>query len=101
MLVSAFAVTFAFSMGVSRAKAIAALRCICGRAYVYIYMCVAKEICTRPLPHSHDPDQSPKHGVEVMASPNEAIGLKTTMSDWVYFLEALDAWCPQILLSIF
>jgi hypothetical protein len=69
--------------------------------YVYIYMYVAKEICTRSLPHSHDPDQSLKHGVEIMALPNEVNGLKTTMSDWVYFLEALEARCPQIFLSIF
>jgi hypothetical protein len=27
-----------FSMGVSRATAIAALRCICGRSYIYIYI---------------------------------------------------------------
>ena len=58
-------------------------------------MYVVKDDCVRSSPHSQDPDQAPKHGAEVMTLPNQIIGKNTAMSSWVYFLETVEARCPQ------
>ena len=52
--------------------------------YIHRYKYAFEENCTRSSPHSQGPHQAPKHGVEVMALPNEVIGSNTAMFDLVF-----------------
>ena len=68
--------------------------------YIHIYRYLVKENWTRSSPHSQGPHQAPKHGVEVMALPNEVIGSITAMSDMFFHEGSRSTVSAKIIVNI-